>query len=152
MTPRRLNDRGSRHRGRSAATLRISRRSPRARRGLAPSAQPRIAASRALVEEVLRRGEAVYGVNTGFGALKSVRVPDEDVEPLQLNLIRSHAAGYGPELEPEAVRLMLALRAHSLALGMSGVRPLLIDHLLAMLAADVLPVVRHPRLPGASGD
>jgi histidine ammonia-lyase len=120
--------------------------------GLAPSAKPRIAASRALVEEVLRRGEAVYGVNTGFGALKSVRVPDEDVEPLQLNLIRSHAAGYGPELEPEAVRLMLALRAHSLALGMSGVRPLLIDHLLAMLAADVLPVVPSRGSLGASGD
>ena len=120
--------------------------------GLAPSAQPRIASSRALVEEVLRRGEAVYGVNTGFGALKSVRVPDEDVEPLQLNLIRSHAAGYGPELEPAAVRLMLALRAHSLALGMSGVRPLLIDHLLAMLAGDVLPVVPSRGSLGASGD
>jgi len=119
---------------------------------LAPESASRVAASRALVDEVLRRGEAVYGVNTGFGALKSVRVPDDEVERLQLNLLRSHAAGYGPELEPAAVRLMLALRAHSLALGMSGVRPALIEHLLAMLAEGVLPVVPSRGSLGASGD
>jgi histidine ammonia-lyase len=119
---------------------------------LAPDAAARVAPSRALVEDVLRRGDAVYGVNTGFGALKSVRVPEGDVGRLQLNLLRSHAAGYGPELEPAAVRLMLALRAHSLSLGMSGVRIELIRHLLALLERGVLPVVPSRGSLGASGD
>lgn len=120
--------------------------------GLAPGAAARVAPSRALVEEALRNARAVYGVNTGFGALQSVRVPDADVERLQINLLRSHAAGYGPELEPAAVRLMLALRAHSLAHGMSGVRVELIERLLDLLARDVLPVVPSRGSLGASGD
>jgi len=119
---------------------------------LAPEADVRVRASRSLIEDVLRRGDAVYGVNTGFGALKSVRIGDEDVGRLQINLLRSHAAGYGPELEPGAVTLMLALRAHSLALGASGVRPELIDHLLAMREHDLLPVVPSRGSLGASGD
>ncbi len=119
---------------------------------LDPGVKARILPSRALVEEVLRKGEAVYGVNTGFGALKSVRVPDDEVERLQLNLLRSHAAGYGAELEAGAVRLMLALRAHSLAHGMSGVRLELIERLLAMLERDILPVVPSRGSLGASGD
>ncbi len=119
---------------------------------LAPEAGERVRASRALVEDVLRRGDAVYGVNTGFGALKSVRIGDEDVGRLQINLLRSHAAGYGPELERGAVTLMLALRAHSLALGASGVRPALIEHLLAMREHDLLPVVPSRGSLGASGD
>jgi len=119
---------------------------------LAPEAPERVARSRALVEDVLRRGDAVYGVNTGFGALKSVRVPDAEVERLQLNLLRSHAAGFGPELPDPAVRLMLALRAHSLALGLSGVRLELIERLLALLAAGILPIVPSRGSLGASGD
>jgi histidine ammonia-lyase len=75
-------------------------------------APARMAPSRALVEELLRRGAAVYGVNTGFGALKSVRIADADVRALQRNLLRSHAAGAGPELEPAPVPRMLAQRAH----------------------------------------
>ncbi|HEX7079070.1 MAG TPA: histidine ammonia-lyase [Candidatus Eisenbacteria bacterium] len=119
---------------------------------LAPEAAARVAPSRALIQDVLRRGDAVYGVNTGFGALKSVRVGEEDVAALQVNLLRSHAAGFGPELEPAAVRLMLALRAHSLALGASGVRLDLIERLVAMHAKDVLPVVPSRGSLGASGD
>ena len=119
---------------------------------LAPEAGERVRASRALIEDVLRRGDAVYGVNTGFGALKSVRIGDEDVGRLQINLLRSHAAGFGPELERGAVTLMLALRAHSLALGASGVRPALIEHLLAMREHDLLPVVPSRGSLGASGD
>lgn len=119
---------------------------------LAPGAAARVAPSRALVDEALRNHRAVYGVNTGFGALQSERVPDTDVEQLQLNLLRSHAAGYGAELEPAAVRLMLALRAHSLAQGMSGVRIELIERLVALLAKGVLPVVPSRGSLGASGD
>jgi histidine ammonia-lyase len=119
---------------------------------LDPGVKARILPSRALVEALLRKGEAVYGVNTGFGALKSVRVPDDEVERLQLNLLRSHAAGFGPELEAGAVRLMLALRAHSLAHGMSGVRLELVERLLELLERDILPVVPSRGSLGASGD
>jgi histidine ammonia-lyase len=119
---------------------------------LDPGAAGRAAPSRALVEEALRNDRAVYGVNTGFGALQSVRVPDSDLQRLQLNLLRSHAAGYGPELEPAAVRLMLALRAHSLSLGRSGVRLELIERLLELLDRGVLPVVPSRGSLGASGD
>jgi len=119
---------------------------------LAPEAIRRAEPARALVEQALRTGEPVYGVNTGFGALKSVRISDEDLEHLQTNLLRSHAAGAGPELESATVRLMLALRAHSLALGASGVRPKLIEHLVAMLEHDLLPIVPSRGSLGASGD
>ncbi len=119
---------------------------------LAAVARQRMKPSRDLVERSLKGGEPVYGVNTGFGALKSVRVSSEDLDRLQLNLIRSHAAGAGPELEPAGVRLMLALRAHSLSQGASGVRVELVEHLLAMLERDVLPVVPSRGSLGASGD
>lgn len=119
---------------------------------LLPEAIRRAEPARALVEQALHAGEPVYGVNTGFGALKSVRISGEDLERLQTNLLRSHAAGAGPELEPTTVRLMLALRAHSLALGASGVRPKLLEHLVAMLEHDLLPVVPSRGSLGASGD
>ena len=119
---------------------------------LAPEAIAKIEPARALVEGTLRAGAPVYGVNTGFGALKSVRIDDADVERLQLNLLRSHAAGTGPELEAGAVRLILALRAHSLALGASGVRAGLLRHLVGMLERDLLPVVPSRGSLGASGD
>jgi len=116
------------------------------------NAAARMAPSRALVERLVERGDAVYGVNTGFGALKSVRIADADVRALQVNLLRSHAAGAGPELEPAVVRLMLALRAHSLALGASGVRPALVERLLALRDREMLPVVPSKGSLGASGD
>jgi len=119
---------------------------------LAPDARRRMQPARDLVERASKGGDPVYGVNTGFGALKSVRISEADLERLQLNLIRSHAAGAGPELEPAAVRLMLALRAHSLAQGASGVRAELLEHLLAMLKQDLLPVVPSRGSLGASGD
>lgn len=123
-----------------------------ARVTLSPEVPARAAPSRALIERVLKQGRIVYGVNTGFGQLKSVRIGDADVEKLQINLIRSHAAGSGPELEPRVVRLMLALRAHSLALGYSGVRLTLLEHLVRMLEANVLPAVPSRGSLGASGD
>ena len=119
---------------------------------LAPAARERVRPSRELVERAVRGGEPVYGVNTGFGALQSVRIDDADVGRLQLNLLRSHAAGAGPELERPAVRLMLALRAHSLAAGASGVRVELLDHLVKMLELELLPIVPSRGSLGASGD
>lgn len=112
----------------------------------------RVRPSRELIERAARGDAPVYGVNTGFGALTSVRISAEDVDKLQVNLVRSHAAGAGPELEPAAVRLMLALRAHSLAQGASGVREELLRHLVAMLERDLLPVIPSKGSLGASGD
>jgi len=119
---------------------------------LGPEMRKRVKPARDLIDRAVRSGAPVYGVNTGFGALKSVRIADADVEKLQINLLRSHAAGAGPELERPAVRLMLALRAHSLALGASGVRPELLEHLVTMLEQDLLPVVPSRGSLGASGD
>ena len=119
---------------------------------LSPDVPSKVAPSRALIERVLKEGSTVYGVNTGFGQLQSVRIREDEVEQLQLNLIRSHACGCGPELEPRVVRLMLALRAHSLAQGMSGVRLSLLEHLVKMIEADILPIVPSRGSLGASGD
>jgi histidine ammonia-lyase len=108
--------------------------------------------SRAHVERHSAAPEAVYGVSTGFGALAAVRIPPERQSDLQHALIRSHAAGVGPPVEREAVRAMLVLRARSLAMGYSGVRPALVEALLGLLNADITPVVPEHGSLGASGD
>jgi histidine ammonia-lyase len=112
----------------------------------------RIAAARAVVEEALASGEAVYGVTTGIGNLANVRVSAADATALQLNLVRSHAVGSGPPLPTEVVRGMLALLADSLRRGYSGVREEVVELLLAMLAAGVVPVVPSKGSVGSSGD
>lgn len=100
----------------------------------------------------LAGGEALYGVNTGFGKLASTRIAPEKLAQLQLNLIRSHAAGTGAFLPASVVRLVLALKANSLARGASAVRPEVVDALLALLAHDVLPAIPAKGSVGASGD
>ncbi|MGB5342156.1 MAG: histidine ammonia-lyase, partial [Thermoanaerobaculia bacterium] len=97
-------------------------------------------------------GEAVYGVNTGFGDLARVRIPQDQIRLLQERLVMSHAAGVGEPLPTEAVRGMLLLRANTLARGFSGVRPELVEFLLGMLNRDLLPVVPSRGSVGASGD
>jgi histidine ammonia-lyase len=94
----------------------------------------------------------IYGVNTGFGKLASTRIAAADLARLQLNLLRSHAAGVGPLLPRPVVRLVLALKALSLARGASGVRPAVVEALLALLAADCLPAIPAKGSVGASGD
>jgi histidine ammonia-lyase len=114
-----------------------------------------ISASRAPVDAIVARGDdapAVYGVNTGFGALAERRIGAGDIVTLQKNLIRSHSCGVGPDLPDDAVRAMMLLRAQVIAFGHSGVRNACVDLLVAMLNAGV-----HPRIPaqgsvGASGD
>jgi histidine ammonia-lyase len=108
--------------------------------------------TRAVVEAIVRRGEPVYGVNTGFGKLSEITIPPDQLEALQRNLIRSHAAGVGNPLPDEIVRAMIVLRANVLAKGHSGARPDIVDALLAMLANDVLPVIPEHGSVGASGD
>jgi histidine ammonia-lyase len=112
----------------------------------------RVAAARAVIDDALASGEAVYGVTTGIGNLASVRIGADDAVALQLNLVRSHAVGAGPPLPGEVVRGMLALLADSLRRGHSGVREQVIELLLGMLERDVVPVVPSKGSVGSSGD
>ena len=111
-----------------------------------------IAAGQQIVEEIVAAGTVTYGVNTGFGKLASVRIADADLAALQRNLILSHAVGTGPALPDGVVRLLVAMKAASLARGASGVRPVVIEALTAALKADALPVVPAKGSVGASGD
>jgi histidine ammonia-lyase len=115
-------------------------------------ARPRILASRKLVEEIIARDAAVYGVSTGFGKLSDVRIPRDALGELQLNLVRSHACGIGQPLSEPEVRAMMLLRANVLALGLSGIRPEVIQMLCEMLNRRVHPVVPEKGSVGASGD
>jgi len=119
---------------------------------LPAEARQRVRASRRVVDEAVRAGQVVYGVTTGFGRLKDQLIAPEDTRSLQLNLLRSHCAGVGPPAPREVVRAMLLLRAHSLAMGFSGVRPELIDMLAAMIERRLTPIVPIQGSVGASGD
>jgi histidine ammonia-lyase len=119
---------------------------------IAPAALERVAASRALIEEILAAGQTVYGVNTGFGKLSDVRIPPGSLAQLQTNLVRSHAAGVGRPLSEPEVRAMLLLRANVLAKGFSGTRHALLELLVGMVNAGVHPVVPEKGSVGASGD
>jgi len=119
---------------------------------LDPQAMPAIVASAEVVRRAAAGDAAVYGVNTGFGKLASTRIDDADLATLQLNLIRSHSVGVGAPLTPAVVRLMLATKAASLARGHSGVRPAVIDSLLTVHNAGLVPYVPSQGSVGASGD
>ena len=119
---------------------------------LDPAAREAVAASAAAVERIVAKGAPVYGVNTGFGKLASVRIADEDLATLQRNIVLSHAAGVGEAVPGAIVRLMMALKLSSLAQGASGVRLATVDLIAAMLAADLLPVIPGQGSCGASGD
>jgi len=111
-----------------------------------------IASGQKIVEEIVAAGTVTYGVNTGFGKLASVRIADADLAKLQSNLILSHAVGTGPALPDGVVRLLLAMKAASLARGASGVRPVVIEALTNALKAGALPVIPAKGSVGASGD
>ena len=119
---------------------------------LGPQARERMNASRAVVERLADSNTAVYGVNTGFGKMASVRVSREQIRALQVNLVRSHACGVGAPLSEYETRAMLALRANAIAKGFSGVRPVVAETLCAMLNKGVHPVIPSQGSVGASGD
>ena len=119
---------------------------------LDPRSAPVIAASAAAVERILAKGQPVYGINTGFGKLASVRIDDADLATLQRNIVLSHAAGTGDPSPVAIVRLMMALKLASLAQGASGIRPETVALLGAMLERGVTPVVPAQGSVGASGD
>jgi len=119
---------------------------------ISPAARPRILASRKAIEQIVERDAVVYGVNTGFGKLSDVRIPQGELRQLQLNLVRSHACGIGNPLSEEEVRAMMVLRANVLSLGFSGIRYAVIEMLCEMLNRRVYPVVPEKGSVGASGD
>lgn len=119
---------------------------------LSPGVSVAMEPARRLVREVVAEGRTVYGITTGFGALANTRIPSDQVEDLQVNLLRSHAAGVGEPVPPEWVRAMLLLRARTLSQGHSGVRVQVVEGLLQLLRRDILPVVPSRGSVGASGD
>jgi len=121
---------------------------------LNPSPQDlgRIARASSLVDKIVATGDAAYGINTGFGLLAHTRIPNEQLELLQRNLLLSHAAGVGDALPDPVVRLILALKINALARGHSGVTMGLMDALLALLEHEVYPVIPAQGSVGASGD
>jgi len=119
---------------------------------ISPEAIDRVARSRQVIESILKTGQTVYGVNTGFGKLADVRIAPDHLAELQANLVRSHACGLGEPLSESESRAMLLLRANVLAKGFSGVRPELLQLLVAMLNAGVHPVIPAKGSVGASGD
>ncbi len=119
---------------------------------LDPACAPAIARSAEAVAVIVASGEPVYGINTGFGKLASVRIGAHELEALQRNIVLSHAAGIGDPMPVPVVRLMLALKLASLAQGASGIRPATVALLDAMLARGVHPVIPAQGSVGASGD
>ena len=127
-------------------------RDPTSRTTIKPDARRALLESRRLVERAIESGQTIYGINTGFGKLANVRVPPEQLDQLQTNLIRSHASGVGTPLPPAVVRAVMLLRANVLLRPTSGVRPELVEALVGLLNAGVLPVVPEQGSVGASGD
>jgi histidine ammonia-lyase len=115
-------------------------------------ARGRILASRRHVEGIIDDERPVYGVTTGFGALATTHIPTPERRELQHSLLRSHAAGAGPFVEPEVVRAMMVIRAKTLAMGLSGVSVELVEALIAFLNAGLVPAVPEHGSLGASGD
>src|SRR5918994_1786890 len=119
---------------------------------LGGSAREAMERSAAIVDRLANSDEPAYGISTGFGSLATTPIPAARREELQRALIRSHAAGMGPPVEPEVVRAMMLLRARTLAMGYSGARPLVAETMLALLNAGLTPVVPEHGSLGASGD
>src|SRR5579884_1652077 len=119
---------------------------------LSAAARQAMERSAAVVAQLGDAYEPAYGISTGFGSLALVQIPVERREQLQRALVRSHSAGMGPPVEREVVRAMMLLRARTLALGYSGVRPQLVKSLIAVLNTGLTPIVPEFGSLGASGD
>ncbi len=111
-----------------------------------------VEASSQTVQEIVKKGDPAYGINTGFGKLAKVQIPNDQLSQLQLNLVRSHAVGVGELLDNETVRLILVLKIASLARGFSGIRREVIEALITMHNAEVWPCIPCQGSVGASGD
>ncbi|MFZ5622897.1 MAG: histidine ammonia-lyase [Gemmatimonadota bacterium] len=134
-----------------ADVVRVAR-DPSVKVAIQPAALAALERSRAGVEASIARGDAVYGINTGFGKLANVRIAPDRLVELQANLIRSHAAGVGDPLPADVVRAVMLLRANVLVRPTSGVRPVLVERLVALLNSGRIPWVPEQGSVGASGD
>ncbi len=119
---------------------------------LSSSARERMNHSRQYIEGRLQKGEAIYGVNTGFGHFSDVKISQPQIIELQKNLIRSHCMGVGNPFTKEETKAIMFLRANALARGHSGIRPLVVDTILNYLNNDIIPVIPQKGSVGASGD
>ena len=119
---------------------------------LAPDAREAVESARAVVDAVVANNQLAYAITTGVGQLSDVRIAGDQIRELQVNLVRSHAAGVGEPLSVAETRAMMLLRANSLAKGCSGVRPVVIDTLCEFLNRGVTPMVPSQGSVGASGD
>jgi len=119
---------------------------------LVPDAYQDIDASSAAIASIVARGDAAYGINTGFGKLAKTRIPDEQLELLQRNLILSHSVGTGDLIADNVVRLILLMKIGSLSRGFSGIRRSVIDAMIAMFNAGITPCIPVKGSVGASGD
>ena len=133
------------------ATLRRVSREP-VHVSLDPAALAGIHASAAVVTKVIEQNRVVYGINTGFGLLANTRIPVEQLDELQRSIVLSHAAGIGTYMDDATVRLMMVLKVNSLARGFSGIRLTVLEALMALINAEVYPVVPKKGSVGASGD
>ncbi|WP_426189499.1 histidine ammonia-lyase [Massilia sp. DWR3-1-1] len=124
----------------------------RAPLALAQSAWAPVERAAAAVRAIVARGDAAYGINTGFGILAKTRIADDRLEQLQTNLILSHAVGTGALLSDAVVRLILLMKIGSLARGYSGVRPVIVETLIALYNAGIMPAIPAKGSVGASGD
>jgi len=119
---------------------------------LSAESKKRINKTRALIDKWVKSGEAIYGVTTGFGEFANVMISEKDTEALQRNLIVSHSAGVGENLPPLIVKIMMLLRANALARGNSGIKLSTLEHLLAMINHNIIPVIPSQGSVGSSGD
>ncbi len=117
-----------------------------------PAARPGMQASRNLIDEIVKSGKVVYGINTGFGALSSKKIEDKDLKELQYNLVRSHCTGVGRPFDKEISRAIMLLRANCLVSGFSGVSIEIVELLLEFLNNHITPVIPSKGSVGASGD
>jgi len=119
---------------------------------LSPESRVAMLTSRSVIETILESDDVVYGINTGFGAMSSVRIDSDNLDNLQANLVRSHACGVGEKMNPLHVLMMMVIRANSLAKGVSGTRPEVVELMLSMVNLGIAPVVPRIGSLGASGD
>ena len=119
---------------------------------IAEESMIRVQNARSVVDRILNEGEVVYGINTGFGSLVNTQINSEQLETLQLNLVRSHATGLGDLMSVEEVRAMMCVRINSLVKGNSGCHPDVINQLVTFLNKGIHPIVPRIGSLGASGD
>lgn len=119
---------------------------------LTPTVRNKIRQSSSYVDEIVERGDVVYGINTGFGPLCNTTISKKDTRQLQENILRSHSVGVGNAIDSKLAKMMLILKLHNLSFGYSGIREETLERMLFFVDQDMIPVVPEKGSVGASGD